>query len=170
MSAVRACELPSDALLRRYRERGYTDCWALAMARPVTHAEFVEAFYTTPVFRLERWILRVAVARPSTDAEARRLAHGEADRFAAWTVEARAPDQLLLCDIAQRTRSWLMVSPAESPGHTTLWFGSAVVAVEDERTGERRLGATYTALLGFHRLYSRILLRGACSRLLRHPA
>ena len=164
-----ACELPADALLRRYRDRGYTDCWALDIAGLVTHAQFVEAFYTTPVFRLERWILRLAISRPSSDADARRLACGEADRFAAWTVEARAPDQLLMCDVVQRTRSWLMVSPSTTPGHTTLWFGSAVVAVEDPHMGERRLGATYSALLGFHKLYSRILLRAAAARL-RRPA
>jgi hypothetical protein len=165
VSAVRASELSADALLQRYRDRGYTDCWSIEIARRVTHAAYVEAFYTTPVFRLERWILRLVVGRPSTDTEAHRLAHGEADRFAAWTVEARAPDQLLMCDHTQRTRSWLMVSPATTPGHTTLWFGSAVVSIEGSRTGEHRLGATYAALLGFHKLYSRILLRVAAARL-----
>ena len=69
------------------------------------------AFYTTWLFRLERWILRLAVARPSTDEEAHQLARGEREAFAAWSVEARAPDQLLMCDFTGRTRSWLMVVP-----------------------------------------------------------
>ena len=168
MSAVRPCDLPADALLRRYVGRGYTDCWSVELDRRVTHAEYVEAFYTTWVFRLERWILAFGVSRPSTDDQARGLAHGHVDAFAAWTVEARAPDQLLMCDYVGRTRSWLMVSDGDAPGRVRLWFGSAVVAVavDDRQTGERRLGATYEALLGFHKLYSRILLRAARARLI----
>lgn len=170
MNAVRACDLPADALLRRYLARGYTDCWAIEIDRRVTHAEYVEAFYTTRVFRLERWILAFGVSRPSTDEEARRLARGEADAFAAWSVEARAPGQILLCDYVERTRSWLMTSAGDTPDRTRLWFGSAVVAVADPRTGEQRLGAAYHALLGFHRLYSRVLLGAAYARLRRRPA
>jgi hypothetical protein len=37
----------------------------------VTLAEYVNAFYTTRVFRLERIILKWAVSRPSTDAQAK---------------------------------------------------------------------------------------------------
>ena len=170
MSAVRACELPAEALLRRYAGRGYTDCWTIELDRRVTHAEYVEAFYTTWVFRLERWILAFGVSRPSTDDQARRIARGEAEAFAAWSVEARAPDQLLMCDFLERTRSWLMVSAGDTPDRTRLWFGSAVVAVDDARTGDPRLGATYEALLGFHKLYSRSLLGAARARLRRRPA
>lgn len=165
MSAVRPCDLPAGALLRRYAGRGYTDCWTIELDRRVTHAEYVEAFYTTSIFRLERWILAFGVSRPSSDDQARSLARGEIDAFAAWTVEARAPDQLLMCDYLGRTRSWLMMSDGDAPGRVRLWFGSAVVAVDDARTGERRLGSMYDALLGFHKLYSRILLGAARARL-----
>jgi len=63
-----------------------------------THDVFVEAFYATALFKLERWLLRFLVARPSTDAEAHELARGERYSFAAWSVEARTPDQVLLRD------------------------------------------------------------------------
>src|SRR4051812_28810807 len=94
-------------------------------------AEFVEAFYTTAVFKLERLLLRVFAARPSTDGQAGKLARGELSSFAAWSVEGRAPDQLLLSDFSGRTRSWLMVSASDEPGLacTRLYFGSAVVPV-----------------------------------------
>jgi hypothetical protein len=164
---VAARALPEAALLQRYLGRGYTDCWATEVEGLVPHAAYVEAFYTTPVFRLERWILRIAVSRPSTDDDARRLAAGESDAFAAWSVEARAPDQLLLCDMLGRTRSWLMVTPGDAPERTRLWFGSAVVAARDEKTGEPVLGRSYSALLGFHKLYSRVLLSAARARLRR---
>ncbi len=161
------CELPADALLNRHSGSGaYADCYIATIPRAVSHAEYVEAFYTTAVFKLERLILRLFVSRPSTDAEARQLAAGERDSFAAWTVEARAPDQLLLGDFSGRTKSWLMVAPAEGPETgTRLYFGSAVVPRRGASPGRGRLGFVFSALLGFHKLYSRILLRSAVARL-----
>ncbi|MGW8393622.1 hypothetical protein [Pseudoduganella sp. HUAS MS19] len=151
-------ELPEDALLQRYREQGaYTDCFAVDVPVQVAHAAFVEAFYTTAVFKLERLLLALLVARPSRDAQARELARGQRQQFAAWSVEGRAPGQLLMCDFAGSTRSWLMAAPAGQG--TRLYFGSAVVRA--------RQGAALRALLGFHQLYSRVLLRAAASRVLR---
>jgi hypothetical protein len=170
MSTIRPCELPAGSLLHRYAgSGGYADCYVTEIARAVSHAEFVEAFYTTAVFKLERLILRLLVSRPSTDAQVRQLAQGERNLFAAWSVEGRLPDQLLLCDIAGRTRSWLMVCAAggEASPRTQLFFGSAIVPVRSTITGQSSLGFTFRALLGFHKLYSRVLLRAARSRLSR---
>jgi hypothetical protein len=151
-------DLPDQALLRRYQDvDAYTDCFAIDVPGQVTHAAYVEAFYTTAVFKLERLLLALLAARPSRDADARELAGGVREQFAAWSVEARAPGQLLMCDLSGSTRSWLMVAAA--PQGTRLYFGSAVV--------RSRQGRAFRALLGFHKLYSRILLRAAASRLLR---
>ena len=158
------CDLPPDALLQRHRASGaYADCYSTELEHAVSHADYVQAFYTSAVFKLERLILRVFAGRGSTDAQAAALARGEIDRFAAWTVEGRAPNQLLLCDLTRRTRSWLMVVPL--PTGTRLYFGSAVVPVHDPRSGASRLGFGFSALLGFHKLYSRVLLSAARSRL-----
>ncbi|MDI4633539.1 hypothetical protein J7U46_10815 [Pelomonas sp. V22] len=166
MGSITARELPAEALLNKYREQGaYTDCYATEMALPISHADFVEAFYTTPLFKLERLILALLLGRPASDAQARELAKGRLDRFAAWTVEGRAENQLLLCDFQSRTRSWLMVEAAADGRSTRLFFGSAVVPKLDRRSGERRMGAAFVALLGFHKLYSRLLLRAAVARL-----
>jgi hypothetical protein len=171
MPVIRPCELPSDALLSRYLASGaYADCYATEVARPVSHAEFVEAFYTTVVFKLERLILRVFASRPSTDVQAGQLARGELSSFAGWSVEARSPNQVLLADFTGRTRSWLMVAVA--PDHrqssgTRLFFGSAVVPRRSAKTGGATLGPFFNALLGFHKLYSRVLLRAARSQLSR---
>lgn len=172
MGRVQACELPPGALLRRYAgSRAYADCYRLDFEAPathaaVTHAAYVGAFYTTAVFKLERLLLAWFASRPSTDEQARRLALAQVDEFAAWHVEAREANQLLMCDMAHRTRSWLM---CEAGDGTTirLYFGSAVVPVVDKRTGEARMGAVFHALLGFHRLYSHVLLRSAAVRLRR---
>lgn len=167
MPAIHSCNLPSDALLNRYAASdGYVDCYVAELAVSVSFEEYVEAFYTTAVFKLERLILRIAVDRPSTDAEAGELARGERSSFAAWLVEARAPDQLLLADFTGRTKSWLKIAP-RSDGGALLHFGSAVVPVRDRKSGRATLGSVFTALLGFHKLYSRILLIAARRRLAR---
>jgi len=162
MAAVNEAELPPDALLRRYvGGRGYTDCFVTTVPGAVSQAAYIEAFYTTPLFKLERLVLALLVARPSTDAGARALAAGEADAFAAWTVEAREADQILLCDFQGATRSWLM-SVAESPeGSTRLYFGSAIVS----RRSGAGMSLFFRALLPFHRLYARALLWSAVQRL-----
>jgi hypothetical protein len=60
-----------------------------------------------------------------------------------------------------------MVAPLQtgSSPSTLLYFGSAVVPVRDMVSGQPRLGFLFKALLGFHKLYSRVLLRAARSRL-----
>ena len=171
MGSITTCTLPEGALLRTYVDRGaYTDCYVTECAQPVGHAQYVEAFYTTAVFKLERFLLSWFVNRPSTDAQARGVASGELASFAAWSVEARGPDQLLMCDFQGRTRSWLMTVPGLDGAPTKLYFGSAVVPAVEKRSGRKEMGFVFSALLGFHRLYSRILLRSAVNRLARIPS
>ncbi len=166
--------LPDDALLQKYRlapsavtASTYTDCYQTRIAGQVQLSDYVYAFYTSRLFRLERWVLRYLVQKPSTDEEARELVDGRIGNFAAWSVEARTSTQLLMCDFQGRTRSWFMVaavSERDRPA-TMLRFGSAVVPAARKDGGEKRPGIAYRALLPFHRLYSRLLLRGALSRL-----
>ena len=172
---VRLCPTsnPPHALLTNYANAGaYTDCFVTEVTRSVSHAEFVEAFYTGGLFKVERFLLRVFISRPSTDLQAQQLAAGELNEFAAWRVEARAVDQLLLCAIDGRTRSWLMVSAADVPGWTRLYFGSALLprptpVNSPDATGKPSLGIVFKALLGFHNWYSRALLSAAAARLMR---
>jgi hypothetical protein len=165
---IRREPLPEHALHAHYQRAGaYADCYAARIGRPVSHEAFVTAFYTTWLFKLERLILRLLVNKPSTDAEAGALARGERSRFAAWTVEARTTDQIVMCDFLGRTRSWLMVEAVEGGEATRLYFGSVVVPKAHAATGKSSLGASYTLMLGFHKLYSRALLRAARARLFR---
>jgi hypothetical protein len=162
MSAGRVVPIPVDpaSLLAGLQTEGaYTDAYACTVPRVVSLAQFVEAFYTTSLFKAERLVLAAFAAAPSTDAEVRALAAAERDTFAAWTVVARTGDELLLA--AHRTRSWLSVVPDD--GGTRLLFGSAVLPRQEER-GHRTLGASYL-LLGPHRLYSRALLASAAARI-----
>lgn len=166
-SRVSACPLPANALLSRYVERGaFTDCFKTTIDRDIDFRSYVEAFYTTPLFRAERFILKWLVKRPSTDEDVRKLAAGETTEFAAWTVEARAENQLLLCDMHGRTRSWLMAVPdTRQGGHTVVYFGSAVVPQRTTNHGEPKMGGGFAVLKRFHLWYSKALLTGARSRL-----
>jgi hypothetical protein len=167
-SRVQACPMPEHALLSRYaREGAYTDCFFTDVPGPITLAQFVEAFYTTWAFRLERWILSWSVHKPSTGEQAARLASGELDRFAAWNVEDRCDGQILLTDFLRRTRSWLMSMPIEIEGApaTRLYFGSAVVPSIVAKTGKVEVSGGFRALLGFHKMYSVVLLEAARRKL-----
>lgn len=168
MFSIKSCRIPDGALLNTYlREGTYTDCYVTDIRGSVSHGQYVTAFYTTRIFKLERLILKVVVKRASTDAEVKQLAAGSIDAFAAWSVEARSEDQLLLADFSGRTRSWLMAVPIAGDrwAHTRLYFGSAVLPVKNSRTGKVELGFVYRTLLGFHRLYSVVLLYAARLRL-----
>jgi hypothetical protein len=170
VSPIQPYALPEHALLGRYAHGGaYTDCYATEIPGSISHAEYVEAFYTTAVFKLERLLLAWFVSKPSSDAQARQLAVGECNAFSAWSVEARSLDQLLMRDFKNRTRSWLMVAPVQggAAATTRLYFGSAVVPIVDKVSGRAELGSSYRALLGFHKLYSKVLLRAARLRLAR---
>jgi len=170
MFPIQPFALPQHALLGKYAHDGaYTDCYTTEIPASVSHAEYVEAFYTTAVFKLERLLLAWFISKPSSDAQAKQLAAGELNSFAAWGVEARSVNQLLMRDFRGRTRSWLMVAPVENSGAaaTRLYFGSAVVPIVNKASGRARLGFAVRALLGFHKLYSRVLLRAASSRLAR---
>ena len=170
MSLVKPSELPQIALLRASRALGaFTDCYVAEVDGTVLLSVFVEAFYTTALFKVERTILKWLAGKPSTDADAKKLGEGTTDFFAAWRVESRSSEQLLLVDFTGRTKSWLMVVPvsgATGQVQTRLYFGSAVIPRKGSTSGARKMDFAFRALLGFHRLYSRLLLRSACTRVL----
>ena len=170
MLPISSCQLPPGALLDRHvREGAYADCYVAEIAASISLAQYVEAFYTTPVFGIERLLLKLFASRLSTDAQAKQLAAGEIETFAAWRVESRSADQLLLADFTGRTRSWLMVATdvVDGTANTRLYFGSAVIPVTDAKSGRRSQGFVFRVLLGFHTLYSRVLLSAARRRLVR---
>jgi hypothetical protein len=155
-------------LLNKYACPGFhTDCYRTDVTGVVTHEEFVRSFYTTLLFKLERIILKWAVSKPSSDIQAQQLADGKTDTFAAWHVEDRCENQLLLTDYQGRTRSWLMVAPAGIGDikKTRLFFGSAVTPARDAATGKTSPGFVFSMLLGFHKCYSVLLLYSAKSNL-----
>jgi hypothetical protein len=142
----------------------YGDCFSVQVDSSVTLGQFVFAFYTSPVFRIERLILRVLVGAASSDAQAREIAEGRGTAFAVWTVGERTATQLLMCDRYGKTRSWFRVAP-QAAGGTLLQFGSAVAA-RPAKAESVKMSRGFGVLLGFHRFYSRVLLAAARRRVL----
>ncbi len=167
MPMIQARPLPDKAFLNRYRGEGrYTDCFSTDVARAVSLPQLVEAFYTSAMFRPERVSVGLLFSRPASDADARRLAASETDRFSAWQVEARDERQLLMREtISDKTRLWLMVEPLDGAEPSTrLSFGTAVLPVGTRADGSPRMSVLF-ALVGFHKIYARALLAGAVRRL-----
>jgi len=146
-------------LLRQHNPPGaFADAYALELPQLVPLADFVNAFYCTPLFKLERGLIGLLLRRPENDAGAAALGHGERSAFSAWQVLDRNATELLLQDQSGRTRSWLRVEPVA--GGTRLVFGSAVLP-----QAQGGIGWGFRALLGFHAWYSKALLRAAARRL-----
>lgn len=166
MPNVQPCEVPTHSLLRKYKVgAGFADCYCIKVKGRVTQEAYIAAFYTSALFKLERTLLKYLASKPASGADVKRLAAGQATTFSAWQVEAQTASELLLADYTGRTRSWLMVEPTDAMSMATrLYFGSAVVPRAVAGARKPSMGWVFHALLGFHRLYSRLLLRAASRR------
>lgn len=168
-SLVQVEELPENSLLSRYNKsdetEGYTDCYTIDLKKKISLSNFVEAFYTSPLFKIERSILGL-IGRSSNDKKARELALGLREDFAAWTVEDRNENQILLCDFMKKTRSWLMVKFSDKEDQYKLYFGSAVV-FKTSGAKEVKPPIGFSLLSRFHVFYSKALLTAAYRRLVK---
>jgi hypothetical protein len=169
MPSVAIAELPPKAFLQTYKQsQSFTDCYVIQVSGHITQATFVEAFYTSALFKIERTLLHYLAKRPASDQDAAQLASCGATHFSAWRVEAQDKDQLLLADFTGRTRSWLMATALLDENgnpYTKLYFGSAVIPHHQAGPNAPKMGFMFNALIGFHKLYSRVLLRAAVGRI-----
>ncbi|MEL7312801.1 MAG: hypothetical protein AAFN07_14900 [Pseudomonadota bacterium] len=148
--------------MARFAVQGhFADCYTTSVSSHVDLKAFVTAFYSTRLFSVERWILKVIARRPSSQADIDALASGASDRFAAWDVEDRSATQLLLRDMSGLTRSWLMVRPDRASNTTILNFGSAVLGSQSASASKPKLSPLIRMTLPFHHWYSRALFRAA---------
>jgi len=170
MAKIENIAVPKGSLLAEFGPPGaYRDCFIREVPGSVKLEQFVERFYCSAAFRPERIVLGL-IGKGASNADARAVARGEVESFAAWSVVERreAPrsgsggedgpqgqpvaqhrSEILLQDFRGTTASWLAVQPHGQS--TKLLFGSWV--------GEPDRGIV-KALMPFHRWYSRVLLRG----------
>mgnify|MGYP000064086267 FL=1 len=168
MPKVFESELPSNALSATYKTQGaFVDCYYSEVAKDISLDEYIQAFYTTPLFKLERSLLSLATFKRASDHDALALSLGKSDRYSIWTVEGREANQILMRDFTGNTRSWLMVQKAsDSEAGTRLYFGSVVVPKEKTESGQASFGGLFHLLGKFHQIYSKALLTSAYKRLL----
>ena len=148
---VRRAEVPASSLIARYLADPASHVDAYVASGDATLEAFVRAFFSTPIFRLERRLLRLA-GKMSSDAQVNDLASGAGSAMAAWVVEDRSATELLMKVPGSPIRTWLAVGQGE------LWFGSAIVAEGG------KVPFLAKALMPFHHVYSRTLLRAAAKR------
>lgn len=162
MFGVRKTALPDNTFLAQYKlnKHAHTDCYSVVLNQQVLLEDYVRAFYTGRLFRMERWLISIIVKHKSSDQQLEDMLAANSDTFSAWTVEDRSEHQLIMSDYQKRTRSWFMAVPEN--GATHLYFGSAVVKTDYlEQKTERVAPLIFKILMPFHYLYSRLLLGGA---------
>lgn len=168
-SSVQPRPVPDDALLATHALIGpgaYTDTVSVEIEGTVSLPDFIEAFYSSRAIQPELFMIGVLFRKPTSRQQVSDLAHGRIDALAAWRVGERRADQILMREIlSDKTRLYLMVRPSADGGTTELLFGTAVLPVGVQADGSPRMSVLFTALLGFHELYARILLRSAKARL-----
>lgn len=157
---VRRIDVPAHTLIADFAAEigGFADCFITQVPRNIPLATYVEAFYTTPLFLMERALLRLA-GHPSTDADARAVATGTSDLFAIWHNPIRRDGELVMQQTSGATASWFMVRPTEDG--TELYFGS-VVRPSNRET--KKMPLAFHLLSGVHTLYSYALLASAARR------
>jgi hypothetical protein len=161
MVQVIATTLPKSACLNDYEHRAgvYTDCFQTELPKGGTLESYINAFFNTWLFRIERMILNTAAKKPASDEDIARLAQGTSNTMSAWQVERRDADQILLEVPQTPIRTWLMRSGEGEK--TQLYFGSAILPDAVDRNGNAKMPFLFHALLGFHKLYARALLFSA---------
>ncbi|GLX78586.1 hypothetical protein tinsulaeT_19260 [Thalassotalea insulae] len=163
--------LPENALSIKYAHQGaHTDCYYIDIPKKVTLTQYIEAFYTTPVFKIEHIILSIFAKKHVSNNDISALANGNSNQFSIWTVEDKSNNQILLCEFTKSTRSWLMTASLEHLNQpvTRLYFGSVVVPRTVSSSGKSTFGILFHVFSGFHKLYSRALLKSAFNALVKH--
>jgi len=159
MFTAKPITLPPDAALNTYaaREATHTDCFFIDVPGFLTLQTYIELFFDTWLFRLERHILTLAGFGPAGLPQIQALANGQSEIFAAWMVETRKPNQILMKVGNGHIRTWLQCDLMETGSR--LYFGSAVLP-NPKTLRPNRLTAALTPL---HLIYAKALL-GAAAR------
>lgn len=164
---VRRAAVPEGTILHSSRplsgparDETHLDCFVADIDGAWSLEQFVGVFYRTWLFRAERFVLKHVMRLPSTDSDLESLLDGNQEKFAAWSIERRTANELLMCDIASKTKSWFMVTQTgdSAKQRTLVHFGTVVVATPDRRSGEPKLGTLFRLFMPLHLLYARSLL------------
>jgi hypothetical protein len=77
MFSIEKCTVIPNSLLASYAENGYADSYYTELPGHISMEDYVFSFYTTTLFKLERFILTWTVLKPSNDLQAKELMDGK---------------------------------------------------------------------------------------------
>lgn len=157
MFSVHASPLPDSAALKQFAAVPgvHIDCYRADVSKDISLSDYAIAFFDSPVFRLERRLIALVGGKASRRADVEAFALGKSDTLSEWQVVERDADQILLAVGDGPIRTWIM---RESPQDgTALYFGSAILPMH----GASKIALGFRLLMGFHRLYARVLLFAA---------
>lgn len=169
---IAECIIPEKSVLHpqnsRYSpEYHYTDSFYCDFSSDgsenISFENYIYSFYTSSVFKLERFILRLFLRKSITDQMAGELAKGERQSYAAWNEEFRDGDQLLMADFMGSTKSWFMLE--RGANGSRLYFGTVVMSKKDRQGRVKPPMPFFQWTVPAHKFYSKALLWSAKRRL-----
>ncbi len=166
MTHVEKTAIPLDSFMSAYKQidgcsadafRGYLEF-------PVTLEALITAFFGSPIFTLERLLLKSIGQANTSRSDITGLAAGTQEKFAAWKVEDRNESEVILKVGSSPIRSWLMARP-DGDGKTAIYFGSAVLPQTTNRNSKPQVGSSFRFFMGVHNFYSCLLLKSTIKNL-----
>ncbi len=195
MATIYAIPVPDGSLLAEFgpppgvQSEPYRDCFMRRESGAVSLEQLIERFYCSWAFRPERIALGL-IGRGASSEDARKLARGEVESFAAWTVIERRHANVLVAehgpagsaratarpqaregrgdrapDGVRKTNTHNEILLQDFQGATASWL-----SVRPSANGGTELlfgswvgkpdRGVVKALMPFHRWYSRVLLGG----------
>ncbi len=161
MGRITQTPVPDGSLLQALATDtgAYADCFEAKVTCDVpaddAFERFVFLFFDSPVFRLERAVLRLSGKAPKERNNPLALAQGDTDVFAVWRVHQRTETEILMAVPETPVRTWLSLE--KDGGTAELRFGSAILSEEGKDVPHWIFPVTLRA----HLVYSRLLLRAA---------
>ncbi len=146
-----------------------TDAFRCKVDFSVNLEHFIQAFFDSSVFRLERLLIQILTRKQADLTQVKKLASGTDKTFAVWQVAQRSNFEILMKVGTGPIRSWLAAYP-DQDGGTSLYFGSAVLPTKGDKNGNQQVGFLFQATVWFHEFYSRLLLKSAVRTLTKQPA
>lgn len=160
-------KIPSNSFLAKvFTTNGtniYRDCYCITNpiapnqtsknSQDVILNNFAISFFTSPVFKLESYILSFAGMRGPSRREIEGQVEPSSNLKPAFVIENKTDSEIIFKS-AEHIRTWLQVS--ESNGIMYFRLGSAV----DYSKGDTKALLTWI-LTPFHQVYSRVLLYSA---------
>ncbi|MTI09151.1 hypothetical protein [Curvivirga aplysinae] len=169
MTEVKETAIPLNSFMNFYHESPghHADAFVGQIDGIVTLEDYILAFFDSPIFRIERSILSLFLLRRIKQSEIKELASGRSQQFALWKTKKRNEEELLLEVGDSQIRTWFHTEQEQS-NKTKLYFGSAIVPDTTSKNAKEGIGFTFRFFMGFHKLYSRILLQSALKKLKRN--